>query len=152
MQQYIKILFIHIWRSTCFGRHIAHHQDPKTGIAASDFVYVESCWTCSCWTLSGTVILDAVRKSYTLPDSVQQLHLQQPSTYAKPEAASAVLGSWWWAVCRPKHVELHIYVKYNFDTLLHPVGFSLWIRFLDVFAVKGTVFLFRNLVTSYFVS
>jgi len=25
--------------------------------------------------------------------SVQQLHVQQPSTYAKPEAASAVLGS-----------------------------------------------------------
>ena len=30
---------------------------------------------------------------HTLPDSVQQLHVQQPSTYAKPEAASAVLGS-----------------------------------------------------------
>jgi len=28
--------------------------------------------------------------------------------YAKPEAASEVLGSWWWAVCRPKHVDLHI--------------------------------------------
>jgi len=31
--------------------------------------------------------------SHTLPDSVQQLHVQQPSTHAKPEAASAVLGS-----------------------------------------------------------
>jgi len=30
------------------------------------------------------------------------------STYEKPEAANAVLDSWWWAVCRPKHVELHI--------------------------------------------
>jgi len=30
-------------------------------------------------------LLDAV--------SVQQLHVQQPSTYAKPEAAIAVLGS-----------------------------------------------------------
>jgi hypothetical protein len=30
---------------------------------------------------------------YTLPDSVQQLHVEQPSTYAKPEAPSAVLGS-----------------------------------------------------------
>ena len=29
---------------------------------------------------------------YTLPDSVQQLHAQQPSMCAKPEAASAVLG------------------------------------------------------------
>jgi len=33
---------------------------------------------------------------------------KQPPTYEKPEAASAVLGSWWWAVCRPKHAELHI--------------------------------------------
>jgi hypothetical protein len=42
------------------------------------------------------------------PDNVQQPHVQQPSTYEKLEAASAILGSWWWAVCRPKHVELHI--------------------------------------------
>ena len=42
---------------------------------------------------------------------------QQPSTYAKPEAASEVLGSCWWAVCRPKHVELHINVKWK--SLIH---------------------------------
>jgi hypothetical protein len=30
---------------------------------------------------------------YTVPDNVHQLHVQQPSTYEKPEAASAVLGS-----------------------------------------------------------
>jgi hypothetical protein len=42
-------------------------------------------------------------------------HWQRPATtcptafhICKPEAASAVLGSWWWAVCRPKHVELYI--------------------------------------------
>jgi len=29
----------------------------------------------------------------TFAVSVQQLHILQPSTYAKPEAASAVLGS-----------------------------------------------------------
>jgi len=43
-----------------------------------------------------------------LVDNVHQLHVQQPSTYEKPEAAGAVLGSWRWAVCRPKHVELHV--------------------------------------------
>ena len=58
-----------------FGQHTAHHQEPKTALAASGFVYVEGCWTCSCWMLSGIL-----------------LHVQQPSTYAKPEAASAVLG------------------------------------------------------------
>jgi len=53
--------------------------------------------------------VDVVR--HIVPDNVHQLHVQQPSTYDKPEAANAVLGSWWWAVCRPKHVELHIGVK-----------------------------------------
>ena len=59
-----KFYFIFIWSSTCFGRHTAHHQEPKTALAASGFAYMEGCWTCSCW---------------TLPDSVQQLHVQQPS-------------------------------------------------------------------------
>jgi hypothetical protein len=31
--------------------------------------------------------------THMLPDNVQQQHVQQPSTYAKPEAACAVLGS-----------------------------------------------------------
>ena len=31
--------------------------------------------------------------SIFMPDNVHQLHVQQPSTYEKPEAASAVLGS-----------------------------------------------------------
>jgi len=39
----------------------------------------------------GVQLLDAVRDS--VPDIVQQLHVQQPSTYAKPGAASTVLGS-----------------------------------------------------------
>ena len=89
MQQCIKIYFIFLWSSTCFRRHTAHHQEPKTALKASGFAYMEGCWTCSCWTLS----------------------------------ASAVLGSWWWAVCHPKHVELHINLKQNLDTLLHLVGF-----------------------------
>ena len=53
------------------------------------------------------ILLDFLCESQAV--SVQQLHVQQPSTYAKPEAASAILGSWWWAVCRPKHVELYKY-------------------------------------------
>jgi hypothetical protein len=43
---------IFIWSSACFGRHTAHHQEPKTALAASGFLYVEGCWT-----LSGTVYL-----------------------------------------------------------------------------------------------
>jgi len=35
--------------------------------------------------------VDFVR--HIVPDNVRQLHVQKPSTYDKPEAASAVLGS-----------------------------------------------------------
>jgi len=31
-----------IWSSTCFGRHTAHHQEPKTAQTPSGFAYVES--------------------------------------------------------------------------------------------------------------
>jgi len=125
---------IFTWSSTCFGRHTAHYQEPKTTLAASGFAYVEGRWTCSCWMLSGTVystwqrlptlplvlhtwrvvgrvVAGRCQVEYTLPDSVQQLHVQQPYMYAKPEAASAVLGSWWWVACHPKHVELHVNMK-----------------------------------------
>jgi hypothetical protein len=82
-----KFYFILIWSSTCFKRHSAHHQETKTALSSSGFTYLEGCWMCSCWTPSGRVSL------YTLADSIQQLHGQRPSTYAKPEAASIVLGS-----------------------------------------------------------
>jgi hypothetical protein len=32
-------------------------------------------------------------QAHTVPDDIHQLYVQQPSTYKKPEAASAVLGS-----------------------------------------------------------
>ena len=54
MQQCIKIYFIFIWSSTCFGRHIAHYQEPKTALAASGCAYVEGCWPCSCWKLTAS--------------------------------------------------------------------------------------------------
>ena len=85
MQQCYQTFYysIFIRSRTCFGRHTAHYQEPKTALAASGFSYVEGCWACSWWTLSGTYV----------PDNVHQLHVQQPSTYEKPEAPSAVLGS-----------------------------------------------------------
>jgi len=115
---------IFVWSSTCFRRHTTHHQEPKTALAASGFSYVEGCWTCSWWALSGTTCLMTPLvfhtwkfvgrvagghcQAHTVPDNIHQLCVQQPSTYEKPEAASVVLGSWWWTVCRPKRVELHI--------------------------------------------
>jgi hypothetical protein len=52
---------IFIWSSTCFGRHIAHHQKPTTALAASGFSNTEGCWTCSWWTVSDTVWEGAVQ-------------------------------------------------------------------------------------------
>jgi len=45
---------IFIWSLTCFGLHTAHHQEPKTALAASSFLYVEGFWTCSWWTSNRT--------------------------------------------------------------------------------------------------
>ena len=45
--------YIFIWSSACFGRHTAHHQEPKSALAASGFSYMEGCWTCTlCLTTS----------------------------------------------------------------------------------------------------
>jgi hypothetical protein len=47
-----------------------------------------------------------------------------PQYYAKPEAACAVLGSWWWAVCHPKHAEFHL--KQGIIKFLYTVA-SCWV-------------------------
>jgi hypothetical protein len=54
MQRRIKILFHIYMKLNMFRANTAHHQEPKTALAASGFAYVEGCWTCSCWTLSAS--------------------------------------------------------------------------------------------------
>ena len=44
------------------------------------------------WEVVGRVVGGRCQ-AHTMPDNVHQLHVQQPSRYAKPEATSAVLGS-----------------------------------------------------------
>jgi len=64
MQKLSKYFYsIFIWSSACFGRHTAHHQEPKTALAASGYSYVEGCWTCSWWTLSGTLCPPTTRST-----------------------------------------------------------------------------------------
>jgi hypothetical protein len=72
---YLKFMF----RSPCFGRLHAHHQELTTALTASGFTLERSGSSAAGRGLAG--------------NSVHQLHIQQPSTYAKPEAASTVLGS-----------------------------------------------------------
>ena len=61
-----KFYFIFIWSSTFFGRHTAHHQEPKTALAASGFACVEGCRTCSCWTLSASSNYTSNNKLFVL--------------------------------------------------------------------------------------
>jgi hypothetical protein len=44
------------------------------------------------WKVVGRVVGERFQAQY-MPDKVHQLHVQQLSTYEKPEATSAVLGS-----------------------------------------------------------
>jgi hypothetical protein len=64
-----------------FVQHVSgdttHHQELKTALAVSGFAYVKGCGCLGCWTLTAS----------------SNLNVQQHFTYAKPEAASAVLSS-----------------------------------------------------------
>jgi hypothetical protein len=95
MQQCIKILFYTYMKLNMFRAT----RRPSPGAKNC----TGSLWFCIRGGLLDVQLLDT--------DSVQQLHGQQTSTYAKPEVASAVLDSCRWAACRPKHVELHISIK-----------------------------------------
>ena len=81
MQQCINIYYsIFIWNSTCFGRHTAHHQEPKTARAASGF--------CICGKLLYVWLLEAV--------SFQQPHLVYSRGFClKTEHIAAML----WHYC-----------------------------------------------------
>ena len=95
MQQCINIYYsMFIRSSTCFGRHTAHHQELKTALAASGFAYVKGCWTL--WLLDSNHNVQQPF-TYAKPEAATAVdsnhNVQQPFTYAKPEAASAVLSS-----------------------------------------------------------
>jgi len=45
------------------------------------------------WRVVGRAVVGRCLVAYTLPENIQQLHVRRPSTYAKPEAVCAVLGS-----------------------------------------------------------
>jgi len=77
MQQFIKIYYsMFIWSSTCFGRHISYHQELKN--------CTSSLWFCI--------------RGWLLPTA------NNPSRMQNQRLLVQFLNSWWWAVCRPKHV------------------------------------------------
>jgi len=120
-QHCIKIYYsMFIWSSTCFGRHTSHHQELKTALAASGFACVKGCWTL--WLLDADSVQQCIKIYYSMfiwsstcfgrntayHQELKSALAASGFAYVKPEAANAVLSSWWWAVSRPKHVELYI--------------------------------------------
>jgi len=88
--------------STRLERHTAHHQDLQTVFVASGI-----------YTLVAT-------------GRFQGLAERPVTTWVyEPEVANTVYSSWWWAVCRSKHVEPSInFGIINSITKLHLVGIS----------------------------
>ena len=109
---YQNFYFVFIWSPTCFGRHTAHHQEPKTALAASGLAYVEGCWTFSCWTLSS---------NYTSNNPPHMQNQRPVVQFLAPDDGR----------CVARNMLSFIWIRNkNFDTLLHLVGFSLWIGHL----------------------
>jgi hypothetical protein len=102
--------------STCFGRPHSHHQE------------LNNC-SSSLWFYRRSVViavLDAV--------NVQQQHVQQPSTYAKPEPASAVLDSWWLGGVSPETR----WASYKYEIKFWYTVASCWIFFMNYTAMHGS--------------
>jgi len=121
---------VFIWSSTRFGRHITHHQEPKIALAASGFSYVEGCWACSWWTVSGVSLTPSTNYSWQLASRIRmelQIH---------PDPARGLSANLYdiYHCCVysekthddrqrncPKHVEFP--PKNKFEKLAHLVGF-----------------------------
>jgi len=98
MQQFIKILLFLIFSE---AQHVSGDTPP---IIRSLKLHKQPLGL-RMWKVVGRAVVGCCQEAYA---SWRQLHVRQPSTYAKPEAGCAVLGSWWWVVCHPKYVELHL--------------------------------------------
>ena len=85
MQQCIKILLFLILNK-------AQHVSGDTPPIISSLKLHKQPLVLHTWKVVGRAVVGRCQVA-TLPDNVHQLHVQQPSTYAKPEAACAVLGS-----------------------------------------------------------
>ena len=110
-----KFYLIFIWSSTCFGRHTAHHQEPKTALAASGFACVEGCWTCSCWTLSASSnytsnnLPDAVDTVVCAPDDGWKYHPKHVEQFPDINKLCNVASCWIYiGILLGAHCFLHI--------------------------------------------
>jgi len=89
MQQCIKILLFPILNE-------AQHVSGDTPPIIRSLKLHKQPLVLHTWKVVGCAVVGRCQVAYathTLPDNIQQQHVRQPSTYAKPQAACAVLGS-----------------------------------------------------------
>ena len=90
--------------SIWFERHTSNHQELQTVFAASGLFTHVMTGRCPGWVETAFI-----------------------TCVYKPETANTVWSSWWWAVCRSKHVEPSInFGIINSITKLHLVGYFYW--------------------------
>ena len=76
----------------------------------------------------------------------------------KPEAANTVSSSWWWAVCRSKHIKPSLNFGINSITSLHLVGYLYWFVQITLYekmyhaSFSPSTWIFRNLLNYTFQS
>jgi len=118
--------------STCFERHTAHYQELQIVFAASGLYAHVVTGRCPGWTTLSRL------------DNVVQPGQRLVSTCVyKPEAGNTVWSSWWWEVCRSKHVESSInFGIINSITRLHLVGYFCWfiLRFMKTWILNLKVY------------
>jgi len=85
MQQYIKILLFLVLNE---AQHVSGDTPPIIR-SLDPHKHPLVLYT---WKFVGRAVVGRCQVACTLPDNVQQLHIRQPSMYAKSEAACAVLG------------------------------------------------------------
>jgi len=125
MKQCIKMYYsLFIWSSTCFGRHTAHHQESKTALAASGFSYVEGCWTCSWWTLSGTVYCAWQRPPATRPTNFHVYCAWQRPPATRPTNFRVYCA--WQRPPATRPTNFHVYCAWQRPPATRPTTFHVW--------------------------
>jgi hypothetical protein len=101
---------IFIWSSTCFGRHTAHHQEPKTALAVSGFFISRRLFGC---VVGGRCQVQCVS------DNFHQLHVQTTLHLWKTRGCQCNKEKSNKMQKRIKILWFHIYMKLNMFRVTH---------------------------------
>jgi len=111
------------WSSTCFGRHTAHHQEPKTALAASGFAYVEGCWT-----LSGSVYATWQRPTTACPTTFHVCKFRGWLCSFRLLMMSGVSPETCWASCNIRNTKILLHCRIFLGFSLQELCYDAWIH------------------------